>query len=215
METWSPRPDPVNQRITISAIVLAAGRASRMGSLKQVARLGGEPLLAHILRTVRAAGIKDIVVVLGFGAEEIRKEIALDGIRVVENPGYEQGISSSIQMGLMKVPIKTSGVLVMLADQPLVQPSTLAKLIAEYRRSRSQATIPMHQGKLGNPVLLDRTLFGAASQLSGDQGFRSILRNLPGVSRVEVDDPGILLDIDTQEDLERCNQLYRERNSKA
>lgn len=196
-----------------SVIVLAAGTASRMGRPKQLAHLGGVPILVHVLRTVREARLKDIIVVLGSSAQEIKKEVVLEGCRVVENSAYNQGISSSIQLGLSQVAIETGAALILLADQPLVLPSTLTRLIAEYHRSRPQAAIPTYQGHPGNPVLLDRSLFDKATQLKGDEGFRSILRDSQSVIRIEVDDPGILLDVDTPEDLERCQLLYRKRNS--
>ncbi|MGC1968982.1 MAG: nucleotidyltransferase family protein [Candidatus Acidiferrales bacterium] len=202
----------MNGRFHVSVIVLAAGTASRMGRPKQLARLGGVPILVHVLRTVREAGLKDIIVVLGSSAEEIKKEVVLEGFRVVENSAYNQGISSSIHLGLSQVAIETSAVLILLADQPLVLPSTLTRLIAEYGKSRPQAAIPTYQGRPGNPVLLDRSLFDKAGQLKGDEGFRSILRASQNVIRIEVDDPGILLDVDTPEDLERCQLLYSERN---
>lgn len=196
----------------VSVIVLAAGMASRMGRPKQLVHLGGVPLLVHVLKTVRDAGFEDIIVVLGSSAEEIMKEVFLGGVRVVHNSVYNRGLSSSIKLGLSQVAIETRAALMLLSDQPLVLPSTLTRLIEEYRRSGPQAAIPMYQGHPGNPVLLDRSLFDKARQLKGDEGFRSILRDLQNVSRIEVDDPGILLDVDTPEDLESCQRLYRERN---
>lgn len=206
------KPDPMNGSVQVSVIVLAAGTASRMGRPKQLAHLGGVPILVHVLRTVREAGLKDIIVVLGSSAEAIKKEVGLEGFGVVENSAYSQGISGSIKLGLSQVAIETRAVLILLADQPLVLSSTLIRLIAEYGRSRPQAAIPTYQGRPGNPVLLDRSLFDKARQLKGDEGFRSILRDSQNVIRIEVDDPGILLDVDTPEDLERCELLYSKRN---
>jgi molybdenum cofactor cytidylyltransferase len=206
------KPDPMNGSFQVSVIVLAAGTAYRMGRPKQLAHLGGVPILVHVLRTVREAGLKDIIVVLGSSAEAIKKEVVLEGFGVVENSAYNQGISGSIKLGLSQVAIEAGAVLILLADQPLVLSSTLSRLIAEYGRSRPQAAIPTYQGRPGNPVLLDRSLFDKARQLKGDEGFRSILRDSQNVIRIEVDDPGILLDVDTPEDLERCELLYNKRN---
>jgi len=195
----------------IAAVILAAGRSTRIGRAKQLIRLGDEPLLGHVIRTIRQAGLENIVLVLGSGADQIMKDIPLEGVRVTINPAYAEGISTSVRAGLARVGIECNAAVIFLADQPLVVASTVAHLTTKYWEFRSSAVIPTYRGQRGNPVVLDRSLFAKAMELQGDEGFRGILRGLPNVLEVEVDDPGILIDIDTPEDLERCEAVYRER----
>ena len=199
--------------LQVSAIVLAAGKGSRMGQVKQLIRLGGEPLLAHVLATVRAAGLNDIIVVLGAAAGEIEKHVALGGFRLVRNPAYEEGLASSVQIAISQVPKASAAAVIFLADQPLVLPSTVLALINAYRESNPVAVVPTYHGHRGLPVVLDRALFPRATELKGDEGFRSILHKLNNVIQVEVDDPGIVLDVDTADDLVQCEELFRKRGS--
>jgi len=195
----------------IAAIILAAGRSTRIGSAKQLIRLGDQPLLGHVIRTVRQAGLDDIVLVLGSAADEIVKDIAPEGVRVRINAAYAEGMATSVRAGVEELGSECKAALIFLADQPMILSSTVTNLIAKYQELRPTAVIPTYRGQRGNPVLLDRSLFSKAIALQGDEGFRGILQGLPNVLCVEVDDPGVLIDIDTAEDLERCEALYRAR----
>lgn len=153
----------------------------------------------------------DIVLVLGSAADDIVEDISLEGVRVKINSAYADGIATSVRAGLEELRSKCEAALIFLADQPMVLPATVTHLIAKYQELRPPAVIPTYGGQRGNPVLLDRSLFPKAMALEGDEGFRRILQGLPNVLCVEVDDPGVLIDIDTNEDLERCRALYRAR----
>ena len=186
-----------------SAIVLAAGTSTRMGTVKQLLRLDDRPLLQHALDNVRASGAGEIVLVLGFEAEAIRREIDAQNVRVVVNESYQQGMGTSLKAGLSAVDPKAVAALVVLADQPFVQPATLDRLIAEHSQSNAQIVIPTYRGFRGNPVLLDRSVFPEIMNLKGDMGCRAIFGNhLEGIVKVPVDDVGILLDIDRRGDFE-------------
>jgi molybdenum cofactor cytidylyltransferase len=186
----------------ISAIVLAAGMATRMGRLKQLLPFRGKILLEHVLDTLRSAGVEEIVVVLGFQADQIRSQVPLDSFKVVLNAAYREGMASSLQAGIAALSPDREAALIMLADQPLVQPGTIHQLMAAYRQARLPFTIPVYDGQRGNPVLIDRTVFPDIFQLSGDTGCRKLFPAYrEQILEVPVDDPGVLLDIDTQEDL--------------
>jgi molybdenum cofactor cytidylyltransferase len=188
---------------TISAVILAAGTSTRMGTAKQLMRLDDRPLLQHALDNVRASGVKEIVLVLGFAAADIRKEIDLQNVRVVLNESFQQGMGTSLKAGLSAVASQSAGALIVLADQPFVRPGTLDLLIAEHHRSKAQIVIPTHRGFRGNPVLLDRSVFPEIMVLHGDMGCRAIFGDhLEGIVKLPVDDMGILLDIDRQRDFE-------------
>lgn len=194
----------------VSAVVLAAGRSSRMGEAKLLLRVDGCSILQRTLENVRASGVDEIVLVLGFAAEAIRHEILqtlLASVRVVTNENYESGMASSLRAGLASVSATMDAALIVLADQPFVRPETMGRILDRRRDPGAKIVVPFYKGKRGNPVLLDRSLFSEAMALEGDVGCRAIFRNhAEAMACVEVDDPAILADIDTREDYDRLRQ---------
>lgn len=187
----------------VSAVVLAAGASRRMGTPKQLLRIGGETILERTLKNVRASSAAEIVLVLGHAAESVEKTISTEQIRVVRNPDYQQGMGTSLRTGLAAISADAGAALIVLADQPFVRPETLNRLIARYQESKPQIIIPMYQGFRGNPVLLDRSVFEEVKGLNGDVGCRAIFGDhTEGICKLPVDDAGILLDIDSRSDFE-------------
>lgn len=207
--------DTNKQPGSAAAVVLAAGMSRRMAAAgpKQLLRIAGKPLLEHALESIHAAGVSDIVLVLGAEANAIQAQIPLHGVRVALNPDYQQGMGTSLRTGLGALSSAARAALVVLADQPFVQPETLKRLIAfheqsSHEQSRVQIILPLYRGFRGNPVLLDRSVFAEVRGLSGDVGCRAIFgSHTEGIHKVEVDDPGILLDIDTEDDLARVSEI--------
>ena len=199
---------PLNQ--PVSAVILAAGTSSRMGQAKQLLALGESTVLAHTLAHVRAAALHEIILVLGASAESIRRRLpSPHELKIVVNPDYQQGIASSLRTGLTAVDSSSDAALIILGDQPFLRPQTLDRIVDEYRRSQAQIVIPMYQGQRGNPVLLDRSVFAEVMTLEGDVGSRAIFANhLDGIVNVEVEDKGILLDLDEPADYERLKAIY-------
>ncbi len=194
----------------ISAIVLAAGTSSRMGSPKPLLTVGGRSLLEHVLETVRDAQVDDIVVVLGHEANRIRSQVSFDGARSVVNPAYAEGMSSSIRTGVRAADARSDGFLIVLGDQPFVASATLDTLIARRNDSNARILIPTYKGRRGNPVLLDRSLSEEVQLITGDQGCRAIFgRHTQGILEVPVDDPGILVDLHTPEQIARAEEVVR------
>ncbi len=190
----------------ISAIVLAAGQATRFGQCKQVLRLGGKTILDHALDNLRGSKIDDIVIVLGAHADEIREKVRLlesSVERVVTNFDFASGMSTSIQAGLRALPESAEAAMIVLGDQPFVTPRTIDLLIDAYRRTRGNVIVPTYNGVRGNPVMVDRSLFGEMLGIRGDVGCRAIFGELAdSIVKVPVDDRGVLIDIDTREDLD-------------
>jgi len=185
------------------AVILAAGMSSRMGEAKQLLRLGENTLLGQVLENVRSSEAKDIVLVLGHQAEKIRERISTENLTVVINESYQQGMGTSLRAGLAALPPGVDAALIVLADQPFIRPKTLGLLMDQYRRSSAQIVIPTYKGFRGNPVLLDRSVFSEVMALTGDIGCRAIFGNhLEGIVKQPVEDIGILLDLDSKEDLE-------------
>lgn len=192
----------------IGAVILAAGTSSRMGEAKQLLRLGETTLLDQVIENVRDSRVDEIVLVLGHEAETIKQSIATKSLKVVVNDSYSQGMGTSLRTGLSALPSEVDGALIVLADQPFVRAATLDLIIDHFRQSSAQIVIPMYKGFRGNPVLLDRSVFSEVMALSGDIGCRAIFGNhLEGIIKVPVEDVGILLDLDSKDDVARLQNF--------
>ena len=191
----------------ISALVLAAGVSSRMGEPKPLLSLQGRPVLAHVLAAVAGSRVAETIVVLGAESERIRKEVPLNGAHWVENPAFAEGMSGSLKVGVAALSPKSEGFFVVLGDEPFVRPSTYDTLIAARERTGARIVLPTYEGIRGNPVLIDRSLAGEVDAITGDRGCRALrLRHPTETVEVPVDDPGVLIDLDTPEDLERARR---------
>ena len=194
----------------VSAVILAAGTSSRMGQAKQLLALGESTVLAQTLAHVQAVAFHEVILVLGASAEAIRSQLSAQELQIVVNPAYQQGIASSLHAGLSAVDPNSDAALIVLADQPFIRPRTLIQIVEEYRRSQAQIVVPTHQGQRGNPVLLDRSVFAEIMALEGDVGSRAIFaQHMNGIVNVEVEDKGILIDLDDPGDYERLKTKIR------
>ena len=202
-------------------MVLAAGMSRRMGTPKQLLRLAGETILEHTLKNVRASGVSEIVLVLGFAADSVEQEISIDRVKmervkIVYNQDYQQGMGTSLRTGLAAVDARSNAALIVLADQPFVRPETLNQLIACHQESRPQIIIPMYKGFRGNPVLLDRSVFAELQSLTGDVGCRAIFgSHVESIRKLPVEDIGILLDIDSQEEYQKLERAYAAKGKES
>ena len=169
-------------------------------------------MLGQTIENVRRAAAHEIVLVLGASADAIRRLLPaslLEGLKLVVNPAYEQGMASSLRAGLSALDPQTDAALIVLADQPFVRPETLDQLGRTHRQTQAQIVIPSYQGRRGNPVLLDRSVFAEVMALEGDTGCRAIFGKHPERTvNLEVEDEGILLDIDNQGDYDRLREGF-------
>ncbi|HEY6271290.1 MAG TPA: NTP transferase domain-containing protein [Terriglobales bacterium] len=189
-------------KAAVSAIVLAAGMSRRMGTPKQLLRVGDRTLLELTLENVRKSTVGEIILVLGFAAAEIQEKVSTQGLKVVLNSTYQEGMAGSVGAGIAAVDPVSEAALIVLADQPSVRPATLDRLINHHRKLRRQIVIPSYKGFRGNPVLLDRSVFLEVMAITGDVGCRAIFAgHTESIHKLEVDDVGILLDVDTTSDL--------------
>ena len=179
----------------IGAILLAAGRASRMGAAKPALPFRGRPMLQWGVEAARAAGLPLLLVT---GAHRAEVEAAAGPLPSVFAGNWADGLAASLKAGLLAAPAGWGGALVLLADMPLVRVATLSALAAELRLG-APAMVPVHDGQRGNPCGFARSTFQRLLTLSGDQGAKALL-GLLGVVEVAVDDPGILVDFDTPGD---------------
>ena len=173
-----------------------------MGGIKVLMPFGESTMLDAVIANVRSSHVNEIVVVLGASSDEIRRRTSFDQIKVVVNHDFRDGIGTSLRCGVAQA--TGDAALVILADQPMVQTRTIRHLIREYREKMPQIAIPVYRGFRGNPVLLDRSVFPEILNLSGDIGCRAIFGgHSQSILKVPVDDVGVLLDIDTPQDLEK------------
>jgi len=172
----------------ISAIVLAAGTSTRFGATKQLLELNGKPLVQHVVDTAVVAGVDEVVVVLGYDADAVRAALVVPPIgRVVGNPRYEEGQSTSIEAGLAACDPESEGAVVLMADQPGVAPEHLAELIERFSEERRPITRLRYRDGPG-PALLAQEIWSEVSGLTGDVGARELIAGRPErVHEVPVD----------------------------
>ncbi len=193
------------------AVVLAAGVSSRMGRPKGAVPFEGHPLLERVLDNLRSAGLRSVVVVLGHEAEQVRQAVRFQQEKVVVASDYRSGMSRSLATGLRVVGAGARRVMVVLADQPFLRPSTYAELAQRASQGDGRIFIPTFHGIRGNPVLFDHSLADEATRIEGDVGCRAMFPNhLEEIREVPVDDPGILVDIDTEADLAAFEEAARQ-----
>ena len=213
------RPQPRNKPelsaavdVPVDVLVLAAGRASRMrvpaeGVLeratlphKLLAEFDGMPLISKSVATAMQAGARDVHVVLGYRAEEMRAALAGLDVNIVDNPNYDDGMATSLRWGVAALREGTNGVMVLLADMPAVDAEHLRKMIEAFAEAGGGCVVRAVSGEVrGNPVILPRETFDALAALEGDVGARHVLAE-SGLPVVDVDiGDAALLDVDTQE----------------
>jgi len=162
-------------------VVLAGGGSRRLGRSKQVEPWGDGTLLGHVVAAVRALPVDEVWVVLGARFEQVLAEVDLTDCGVVENPEWEEGIASSIRVGLDAVTrlSRADLALLVLGDQPDVPADVVNGLIEAHRRSKALAVVPKYRYSRGNPILVDRALWPRLMSLEGDEGAKRLLQAHP------------------------------------
>ena len=185
----------------IWAVVLAAGESKRMGRPKQLLPYGPSTILENVLDKALASPVDGTLVVLGAAAERIAPLLSKRPVETVLNPDFRSGMLSSVRCGLRALPGSARAALIFLGDQPEVSPATARLVIEEYRRTARGIVLPVHRRRGGHPLLIDLKYRGEIGLLSAGIGLRELLSRHPDDTlRIEVDDPGVSLDIDTPED---------------
>ena len=194
----------------VAAIILAAGRGTRFGARqsKLTASCCGAPILGHVAAKALASGALPVILVTGHDSEFVERAVDGLALTIVHNTDYEQGLSTSLRAGLAALEDDISGTLVMLGDMPLVTVETLSRLIAAHSQASADcaAIIPRYKGLRGNPALLRRSMFCDVTRLVGDKGAGQLFAGPAPVEFLDVDDPGVITDIDTPEDLARLGR---------
>lgn len=194
----------------VAAVILAAGRSTRMGANKLLLPLGGEAVVRRVARAALTSAARPVLVVTGHDAAAVAA--ALEGlpVRLVPNAAYADGFATSVAAGIDALPPEADGALMIPGDMPLLTPAILDALIDAFRREPgADAVVPTADGRRGNPALISRSLFPRARDLRGDVGFRALFGTGPSGVRVQelpLDDVSVLLDVDTPEAFEAARR---------
>ncbi len=197
----------------VTALVLAAGRSSRMGPTnKLLAEVNGAPLVARAVDAALASQAANVIVVTGHQGESVARVLSDRPVTFVHNPAFAEGLSSSLRAGLAAVPSESDAVVVCLGDMPRVASAVIDRLIAAYSPLEGRAIcVPTTHGKQGNPVLWDRAFFTEMAALTGDAGAKRLIgQHADRLCEVSVEDAGILYDVDTPDLLARFAETVSE-----
>ncbi|HEV7981574.1 MAG TPA: molybdopterin-binding/glycosyltransferase family 2 protein [Xanthobacteraceae bacterium] len=189
---------------SLAALVLAAGRSTRMGgSNKLLAEIAGLPLVRIAAEQALASRARPVIVVTGHQRERVEAALAGLDVTFVHNPDYAEGMSTSVKAGIAAVPADADGAIVCLGDMPQVDATLIDRLLAAFDPEKGAlAVVPTMDGKRGNPVVWSRRFFPELAELGGDVGARHLIASYPeAVAEVAVAGRGALVDVDTPDAL--------------
>src|SRR5215469_2594512 len=158
----------------IAAVLLAAGRSQRMGTFKQLLPIGGKTFVEACVDNLLASRVAEVVVVTGYNEAGVREALGSRPVRMIINPAYESGMGSSIKRGVESVTITAGGILIALADQPLIGPHVLNQIISDYEENASTILIPTYKGKKGHPIILDSRLKEEILSMDAEIGLKQV-----------------------------------------
>ncbi len=190
-----------------SAVILAAGKSSRLGYDKLSLPLGTQTILEHTIAKFLVDSVDEIIIVTGKFIPECRLSITSPKVQWLHNPDYTLGMSSSIKKGVGHLCGSTDAVFITPADIPLFRAATVQMMIATF--TPSKIIIPAYKGKKGHPVLLDTDLARQCLRTQSDKVLYDVIKKNPNaVELLPVEDAGIAMDIDTAEDYEELKKYY-------
>ena len=198
----------------IAGIILAAGRSSRFGEPKQLLLWKGHPIIRHVILAAIKAGLDPIVVVVGSSGQEIEKVISDLPVRIVDNPEWINGVSSSIRVGISSLRRDVGGVVFLQADQPQTSYVLIEKLVQAHQETLNSIIAPLINGDQGNPVLFDEKVFKDLKMLEGDIGGRALFSQFP-VQWLTWQDLNQLFDIDTPDDYKKFLEMFPDNEEKS
>ncbi len=191
----------------ISAILLAAGKSSRMnGDFKPLMKWGTRSIISQCIDNLKRSRVDEIIVVLGHRQSEVRSRLAGAGVQFAINEDFSRGMISSIQTGFPLISPRSDGVMLCLVDQPMVGPEIINPLVISFGDFDKKISVPTFEGKHGHPIIISREYEAEIMKLSDDNpdGFKALLNNHRSeIQEVAVESDSILQDIDTYEDYQR------------
>jgi molybdenum cofactor cytidylyltransferase len=186
----------------IGLILLAAGASKRLGKLKQLLHFSGETLLQRAVKTALASECRPLIIVLGANAEKLAREIEEFDVELVENTEWENGMGTSIQIGIKHFSENypnAAAVVLMVCDQPFVSVDLIEQLVRSFRRTNAPVTASSYGNTVGVPALFSRKLFPELMQLKADNGAKKIIyEHRENVIKIPFEEG--LIDVDTEQD---------------
>jgi molybdenum cofactor cytidylyltransferase len=187
------------------AIILAAGSSSRMGTQKMIMPYGNSTILETVIDNVLNSKVDNTLVVLGADQEKIRAAIEGKPVQISYNRDHKNGMLSSVICGIRSLPADAGTALIFLGDQPEIPPGIINAVIDAYNEELKGIVIPVHNYRRGHPLLVDMKYRKKIESLDLEEGLRKLRHHFPeDVLELEVDEAGILVDIDTREDYEKA-----------
>lgn len=192
-------------------LILAAGQSSRFGGMKQLARVGGEPLLLRVVKAALASALDRTILVLGFGAGEIIRELGDElthpALSVVTNMEWQEGMATSLRAGMARAMCPSlDSIMIILGDLPLLNSRMIDLVLKAYRISGKGICLPVRDGRWGHPICLSSRYFDALMLVEGDQGARDIIRrNWSQVHQFDTRGNECFLDVDTRYDIDKLD----------
>jgi molybdenum cofactor cytidylyltransferase len=192
----------------ICLIILAAGFSKRFGRNKMLEKIGCSTIIERVVKSGVSSKADEVIVVLGHDAEKIRDEIKNFACRLVFNKDYEKGQSYSVKKGVNLVKDYAEAVMILPGDVALITPNSINMVVEEYRKCKSPIVVASHQGRLGHPILFDRSLLKEIMEINEEtNGLKAVInRHKDSIRKVETYSAEVLIDIDTEEDLKKALQ---------
>ncbi|MGD9018457.1 MAG: NTP transferase domain-containing protein [Desulfobacterales bacterium] len=198
--------------LRLTAVLLAAGRSSRMGTQKALLPLGAESVVERIIRVIRQSGVSTIRVVTGHRQEMLMPLLQAAGVEPVTNPNFTEGMFSSVKTGLSGLDAECTGALVMPVDVPLVRSWTIRELIRHFDSDPNRILYPVFHGERGHPPLIPIWKIPEILDWQGTGGLRACLAQSDALSaNVPVPDCNILFDMDTPDDYTEATRRWKRR----
>jgi molybdenum cofactor cytidylyltransferase len=196
----------------VSAILLGAGESKRMGRDKLLLPWGKKTIFDHCLETLLRSEVKEVIVVINERLKKVIHPVHTKKMKVIINPHYKRGMSTSIRRGVRAVNPRSDGILIALGDQPFIKTRTINAMVKAFVQGKEGIMVPSFKGKRGHPVIFHRKFKKELLELKGDAGGKSIIERYPGeVLDIPLRSEGVIKDIDLWEDYKENLLLKRYR----